>query len=35
MKIGYNQATHTTSANARLFHYEPSETNDLRHGGHA
>ncbi|MBC2606304.1 hypothetical protein [Pelagicoccus albus] len=30
-----NQSTHTTSANARLFQNEPSEIDDLRHGGQA
>ena len=30
-----NKATHTTSANARLFQNEPSKINDLRHGGQA
>ncbi len=30
-----NKATHTTSANARLFDNEPFEINDLRHGSQA
>jgi len=30
-----NKATHTTSANARPFDYEPLEINDPRHGGQA
>ena len=30
---GANKATHTTSANARLFDNEPIEINDPRHGG--
>ncbi len=30
-----NKATHTTSANARLFDNEPFEIDHLRHGGQA
>ncbi len=32
-RICDNKATHTTSANARLFDNEPLQINDLRHGG--
>ncbi|WP_281384217.1 hypothetical protein [Pelagicoccus albus] len=35
MKENANKATHTTSANARPFHNEPLEIDDLRHGGQA
>jgi len=28
----HNKAAHTTAANARLFHFEPTENKDLRIG---